>query len=501
MRAPMRRLLSILLVLSALVAAGCGGGDSGDPLDVALSHLPRDAVFAAALDTDVEGDQYEALDTLLKKFTFGDQVREQVQQQLEAATDGRFDEDARPLLGNPAVVGATRVSGAQPDPIVALQVEDEDKLEEVIERDRPRELGEVAGATLYREDDASVFAVEGDVVVFASNRRTLSAALQRADGDDHLDEDTFNEALDGLPEDALVRLYADVRALIEDDPGSGDARAVKWVGALRTLGLTATAKRDAIDVDFRLRTEGDLTDEDLPIAPGDEAPGVIAREGEVGLGIRDLAHFIRFAESAGQAIDPAGFGDYAQAKRTIDRQLGVSLDDDLIGQLTGDVSASVALDGGFGVRAELDDPQAFERTLAKVSDVLPSFAQGAGFGEVELAKPRRGEDFYELTQAGGGTVVFGVVDEVLVVASDRGRAGQLAAEEPSDVSGARGSVVLGADAEQLGNVVIEEFGQAFGVPDLGGFGARLITGPLGELDGYASASTGELRGKLTLAFD
>ena len=61
--------------------------------------------------------------------------------------------------------------------------------------------------------------------------------------------------------------------------------------------------------------------------------------------------------------------------------------------------------------------------------------------------------------------------------------------------------MLGADAEQLGNAVIDEFGGAFGVPDLGGFGARLITGPLGDLDGYASASTGELRGRLTLSFD
>ena len=31
-----------------------------------------------------------------------------------------------------------------------------------------------------------------------------------------------------------------------------------------------------------------------------------------------------FAENAGQAVDPAGFGDYAQAKKTIDRQLGVT---------------------------------------------------------------------------------------------------------------------------------------------------------------------------------
>ena len=51
-------------------------------------------------------------------------------------------------------------------------------------------------------------------------------------------------------------------------------------------------------------------------------------------GIRDLAQVVKFAENAGQAVDPAGFGDYAKAKETIDKQLGVSLDEDLIGQLT-----------------------------------------------------------------------------------------------------------------------------------------------------------------------
>ena len=198
-----------------------------------------------------------------------------------------------------------------------------------------------------------------------------------------------------------------------------------------------TAKDNAIDIDFRARTEGDLSDEDLPIASGDEAPPVIKRPGEIGLGIRDLAHIVHFAENAGQSIDPSGFGDYERAKKTIDKQLGVSLDDDLIAQLTGNVSATVALDGGFGVRAELKDPQAFEKTLAKVADVLPSFAEGAGFGTVALSKPKAGQKFYALAQPDGDAVIFGVVNGVLVVANDAKRAAAVAAAEPADVPGAK----------------------------------------------------------------
>ena len=501
----MRRLLTIPLVLLALLIAGCGGGgDSGSALDSALSYLPKDAPFAVALDTDLDGDQYKALQALVKKFPFGEQLQGSLRQQLEQGTNVDFNDDVKPLLGNPLVVGGTSaasVTGNSGDSIVAaLRVKDKGALDDLIDKTKPKKSGEESGATLY-EDGGTVFAVKDDTVILASDQQELTQALKRADGDDHLDEAAFDEGLDGLPDNALARVYTDLEALLKSDPTTADARKVKWVDALRTLGLTVVAKDNSIDVDFRVRTEGDLSDADLPIAPGDEAPDVIKRDGEVGLGIRDLAHIVKFAESAGQAVDPAGFGDYAKAKATIDKQLGVSLDDDLIGQLTGDVSSSISIDGKFGVRAELRDPQAFERTLAKVADVLPSFAEGAGLGTVALSKPRGGEDFYALAQPDGDAVVFGVVDDVLIVANDARRAGELAGAEPTAVPGAKGSVVMSADAEQIVSTLLAQLGPAFGLGDLGGIGGALFTRPLGDLTGFMSASTDGLRGKFSLAID
>jgi len=501
----MRRLLTIPLVLLALLIAGCGGGgDSGNALDSALSYLPKDAPFAVAIDTDLDGEQYQALQALVKKFPFSDQVQDGLRQQLEQASGGaNFNDDLRPALGNPLIVGVTDTESFTGDSgeaafVAAIKAKDGDALQRLV--DNSKETGQESGATLY-EDDGEVFAVKDDVAIFAGDRGQLTEALKRADGDDHLTETAFNNGLDGLPENALARMYTDVEALLKSDPGAADARKIKWVGALRTLGLTVVAKSNSIDVDFRLRTEGDLSDSDLPIAPGDEAPDVIKQEGEVGLGIRDLAHIVKFAENAGQSVDPAGFGDYAKAKKTIDTQLGVSLDDDLIGQLTGDVSSSISIDGKFGVRAELKDPQAFERTLAKVADVLPSFAEGAGFGTVRLSKPKGSEDFYKLAQPDGDVVVFGVVDDVLVVANGAKRAAQIADAEPTAVSGAKGSVVMSADAEQIVRTLLGQFGPLLGLGDLGGIGGALFTRPIGDLTGFVSANTDELRGKFTLAID
>jgi hypothetical protein len=442
---------------------------------------------------------------LLKKFPFGGQLQNSLRQQLEQGTNVDFNDDVRPVLGNPLVVGGTSaasITGNSGDTafVGAMRAKDEDALGDLIDKTKPNKTGEESGATVYEEGD-TIFAVKDDTVIFASDRQQLTQALERADGDDHLDEDAFNEGLDGLPGSALARVYADLEALLKSDPDTADARKIKWIHALRTLGLTVVAKDESVDVDFRLRTEGDLSDADLPIAPGDEAPEVIKQDGEVGLGIRDLAHIVKFAENAGQAVDPAGFGDYAKAKKTIDTQLGVSLDDDLVGQLTGDVSSSISIDGKFGVRAQLEDPQEFERTLAKVADVLPSFAEGAGFGTVALSKPKGNEDFYALAQPDGDSVVFGVVDEVLVVANDPNRAGQLAGAQPTAVSGAKGSVVLSANAEQIVNTLLGQFGPLLGLGDLGGIGGALFTRPLGDLNGFMSASADELRGKFTLAID
>jgi hypothetical protein len=496
----MRRLLSVILAAGLVALAGCGGGsDSGSPLDSALSVLPKDASYAVAIDTNLDGDQFQALDKLVGKFPFSGQIKESLRGQLEQSSGGlNFDDDIKPVLGNPIVVGAVTANSS--DVVAAMRAKDKDKLDDLVSKTKPQKTGEASGATLYKDGD-TVFAVKDDLIVFANDEAQLKSALERADGDDHFDEDSFNDGLSGLPDGALVRAYVDVEALLKSDPSSADARRVKWIASLRQAGLTVTAKDDGLDVDFRARTEGDLSDDDLPIATGDESPPVIKRRGEVGLGIRDLAHIIHFAENAGQAIDPAGFGDYEQAKRTIDKQLGVSLDDDLIAQLTGNVSATIALDGGFGVRADLKDPQAFEKTLAKVADVLPSFAEGAGFGTVGLSKPKGSQKFYALAQKGGGTVIFGVVDGKLVVANDAKRAGAVAAAEPADVPDASGAVTLSADAEQLVTRILAQFGPQLGLGDVPSLGVGMFTRPLGDLHGWMSASPDELRGKLTLTVE
>ena len=503
MRPPARILVVLACLLALAGLSACGSDSSGSALDSSLGYLPKDAPFAVAVDTDVDGTQIQNLDKLVKRFPFGEQIRDGLLTNLaKGATGVDLEKDVVPLLGNPFVVGAADggsfLDGSDQNSFVAaIQVSDEDKLGDLIDKTGVEEKGEQSGAKIY-DADGTEFAVDGDTVVFAGSRELLNQALERHDGDDTLDEDTFDEALEGVGNDGILRAYVNVQALLASSEDTKDARKVKWIGALRNLGLNASLQDDAIDVAFRVTTDEEgLTDEDLPIAPGPEAPPVVERAGEIGIGVRDIGQIEGFVETVVQAIDPSGYGDFAAAKAQLEKQLDVDLEKDLLDQLSGDISASVSLSGDFGVRSEPKDPAELKRTLVKVAPVLPTVVNGAGLGPVALEKPKKGEDLYALAQPDGDGVVFGVVNGVFVLANDANRAGRLATEEPTPVPGAEGSVVLKADAEQLAASLVKQLG-GFGIPKP--LVAAFIK-PLDELTGSLHAETDGLSGKLRLTLD
>jgi hypothetical protein len=499
----MRRLVSIVAVLAAaaLIATGCSSDDSsGSALESTLDYVPRDSPFVVAIDTDLDDHQYRSLDAIIGKFPFGDQLEGLLKEQIEQGDEGvSFDEDVKPVLGNPFVVSAGDVStflGSSDDDdfVAAIEVDDRDALDHLIDRTSPHKQGEVAGATVY-DDDGTWFAVDDDVVVLGGSRDLLEAALKRADGDDHLDADSFDEGLQGLPDEALARIYVDVQSLLRQDTGAAGARKVEWVNALRTLGMTASADDDSIDVKFNLRADGgDLTDADLPLAAGEEAPEIVQQRGEIGFGVRDPSQIVRFFETALQAVDPQGFGDYEKGKLSLSRQLNLDVDRDLIGQLTGDLSISVAVDGSFAAREEPKDPDAFARTVDKLAASLPRVASGLGVTDVA----RRGK-LYEARLSDGGRFVFGVTNGVFVAASDAARARRLASQEPQAVQGAIGSLVLSADAQQVAAQLLEQLAPGLGLPPV--FPVGMFARPLRDLTGSVSSSSDGMKGRFSLTLD
>jgi len=495
-----RHLLAILALGLAFGIAGCGGGsESGGPLDNALGYLPADSPFVATLATDPEGKQVKSIEKILGRFPFAGQVRGQLDQALEQQ-DLDYERDLKPALGNEFVVGALDAKSFTADDtearvIGAIQAKDKGALEKLLEKTKAREIGEKDGAKLYETSDGDVAAIDEDVFLVGNNRADLEAAIDRHDGDDRMTEDRLNQGVEGLPDDALVRMFVDVKQLLDIDPGTADARKVEYVSAMRDFGLTASFAEDAVDVDFRLGTEAEgLEDADLPFAAGEQSPAVIEADGEVGFGLRDPAQIFRFGETTGQAIDPAAFGQYETGKRTLERQLDLSFEDDVLAQLSGDVSATTSIEGKFGVRSALTDAPAFERTLAKVARALPSISGGA-IGSV--LPPKRGDDLYSLVTQTGMPILFGVVGESFVLANDQAKAQELSDARTAAVDGAKGAITMRADAEQVATSALRAFG---GESPLGAIGG-VFTGPLGQLTGSTAIDTDAVTGNVRLTFD
>ena len=162
---------------------------------------------------------------------------------------------------------------------------------------------------------------------------------------------------------------------------------------------------------------GDLTDEDLPLASGDEPAKVVQRPSEIGVGLRDPSQLVAFFESALQAVDPNSFGDYEQGKRALSAKLDIDVDKDVIAQLTGNLSVSATIAGEFGIRAEVKDPEAFAKTVDKVAKALPDF--GSGWASRACAAAATST---RRTCPAASTFFFGMAGGALVAATDAARA-------------------------------------------------------------------------------
>ena len=504
----MRRLASGLVILLCGVAAGCGGTqEAAGPLDEALGYLPAEAPLAVTIETDVEGEQFRSLDRLLQRFPMGDRAEDTLRDLFEADSQLDFERDVRPLLGNPFVVGSpdarslNREGGE--DPFVgAIQAADKAKLDSAVAKSKPKELGEHAGATVYRDEDGDPFAVEDDVLVVASSRALLDQALDRREGDDRLREEDFDAAFEELPGAALVRVYSDLQALLEADPDSRAARRVPWVAGLRTLGVTAAAEDDGFAIDYFARTD-EVGEDDLPIAPGEESPGVVRRRGDVAVGIRDLTRIIEFGEAAAKAVNPSGFNDYETGKEQVSQLLGVNLDEDVFSQLKGDTAVRYGVDGSVSVRAELEDPAGFERTLRRLGGVLPELAEGFGVGEFGLAEPEGENGLWRLADSDGRNWFFGVAGDVFVLDKTAAGARRLASAQPEQVAGSGGAIVAATDTGELADAVLDSFGSlgdglGKGDLDLKDFKPRDYTRHLADLVSSTSATPDGLRGSTRL---
>ena len=142
------------------------------------------------------------------------------------------------------------------------------------------------------------------------------------------------------------------------------------------------------------------------------------------------------------------------------------MEKDILDQLSGDISASVSLDGQVRRAGRAEGPGGLRATRSRRSpSALPTLAEGLGLDDVTLVRPKGGKDFYALATPDGDSIVFGVKNGVFVITNDPGRADSLALDEPTRCAGQQGAVVVQADAEQIALKILEQLGDPIPIPE------------------------------------
>jgi hypothetical protein len=471
-------------MLAAAVLAGCGSSSSSSPLNTELSYFPADSPFLMSIATDPNSSAVKGGQALLHRFgafTFGEAAVISRLQQLGI----NYDNDIRPLFGNPLVFGFSGTNLRARNAFVAVWItKDAGALNRLVKRlsSGLRRTGTFDGATLYRISAASL-AISGATLVVGPTATEVQRALDRHAHGGGFSSSQYTHDVSGLPSGPLLQAFGNLNGVLSQ-PRAAKARRVPWVSALRGYAASINASSSGLTLQYKLDTSGaPLSASQLPIASGPATPS-LAGSLPITAGLRNPTQLVAFAESAQQASNPKKYSQFVSRQARLRRATGVD-DSSLLRLLTGDAILQSDTRTTTG-RATVSDPAAASRTLAKLA-TRPDLA----FGKGNRATPAGG-GFFRVQSPGHRPVLVGVASNELVAGS-RATVGQLrtfATAPAIAASGARGAVAFRVALPQLLHVLIRQ------APPKA---LRTILGSLGDLTGWTASSTSAMTGSASIA--
>jgi hypothetical protein len=240
----MRVLVAAMLAALAAAATGCGGsvGAGGD----AAALAPDNSLAFVSIDTSLDSDQWHALDRLTDKFPIKAKAIELLRTRLREDAGVDFDRDVRPALGDEFDVAVFKSPAGKVDAVGMLQPRDEQKLSDLIAKaDKATADGK---PTLHER-------VNGWTVL-ADNRTAIDTVKAAARGHSLTDVGSYHDAMDSVPEDALVKAYVNGAELTKLIPESGMLAASK-AARLNWVALRATAHDNGVEVAFASKGTGE----------------------------------------------------------------------------------------------------------------------------------------------------------------------------------------------------------------------------------------------------
>ena len=185
----------------AVIAAGCGGkAKTGVSGESGASLVTSGALAYVSIDSDFGSSQWRKLDSLLKKFPIRDRLLAELKRGLsEQKID--YDRDIKPALGPEVDIVVT--AGGSPNNISYAALTKPDSIEK-------------AKAFVHKLDERSPPPSATRVVhgwLFVADKQEMIDSVLKGTGSSLADDSKFKEALGKLPDDALVKAYANGRQL------------------------------------------------------------------------------------------------------------------------------------------------------------------------------------------------------------------------------------------------------------------------------------------------
>jgi hypothetical protein len=398
----MRKLLLTLAVLStmALVAAGCGSED--EAASGASELVPAGALMYAEATLDPEGDQKEAIDSILAKFPGGGQAGEKLKELLEKnlrESDAKisFKDDIEPWLGDEAAFFASTI-GPNNEPSAAvglIATDDEDQALEALEKSATGEITrknykDVEYLIDKSGDGAEAGAVFDGFVVLGTEPG-VKAVIDTSKGGKKLsDDDDYKNALEGVSEDRLGLFYLNSPQFLKSMP-QGAALPQSFEKYFKEP-FVATVDADKDGVLF----EGKVPEETAQtfgfVGQGSDLLTDMPADSWVAMAQTDFGKLLNFYVDA--------FAGVAGGRDAIEQQFkaatGLDLQRDVIDWM-GDFGIFVRgtsvseLDGALVI--ETTDEQASARALAAVARLARQQAGGSGIRVGPLTAPGGGEGY------------------------------------------------------------------------------------------------------------
>jgi hypothetical protein len=459
--------------------------------------MPAEPVMVAIVDTDVDGDQVESFDDTLGKQLLGRDVEDVLTEALRDA-DISYEDDVKPLLGSPLVIGVEESGDEDAEVVAAIAVGDEDKLRETLDK-----LPDVERYTF----------VDDGMLVVSDTSEGLDAARARHDDGQGLDPDVVEATVGALPEDALLTLYADVDDGLMPMPELAPLKDAPWFDSITSFGAALSFEGQRVRAEALVATDH-ARPEDLPVVSGtSEQPHVVARDGWISGANVNQSQTTTFLLRAVRAAFPDS--EFVRDVATVERERGIDFEREFLRQFDGPSQSLLAPDGRFAARSEVRDPERLAATLEKVAPDLGRLVEdlqalrSTGLGVLLLLAPDApaasnvlesanvevtalGDDLYRMSaleDPAPASIVFGLIDGVFVVAEDEQAAAEIAAAPTQPFDGPPGPAVLSASGAALQHLTADYLG-------IGTNGT-----PAREVSAALEAAPDGLRARLVADFD